>query len=72
MLKAIFDVDGKERATFILKKLLTYSKTQKIYFTCNTIQKDKSYFYIYYNKIRPTNKCYYCDSILCKNNYCIK
>ena len=34
-LKAIFDVDGKERAVFILNKLLTYSKTQKIYLDQN-------------------------------------
>jgi len=44
-------------------------KSKKIYFKCSSIQKDDSYFYYYYNKIRPSNKCYFCESILCKNNW---
>lgn len=45
------------------------SKSQKIIFKCHNIQDNKSYFNIYYKKIRPTNKCLHCDSILCKNNW---
>ena len=43
-------------------------KTETIY-KCSLIKNDNSYFYTYYNKIKPLKKCYQCDSILCRNNW---
>lgn len=47
-----------------------FSKDKKnIYYNCSFIKDDKTYFYKYYNKIKPVKKCYQCESILCKNNW---
>jgi hypothetical protein len=41
----------------------------EIIYDCSFIKNDKSYFYKYYNKIKPVKKCFQCESILCKNNW---
>ena len=44
------------------------NKTEIIY-NCSSVKNDKTFFYKYYNKIKPVKKCYNCDSILCINNW---
>ena len=47
-----------------------FNKDNKIiFFSCLNNVDNKSYFQYYYNKIRPSDKCYCCKSILCRNNW---
>tara|TARA_B100000524_G_scaffold314569_1_gene192371 strand:- start:38 stop:499 length:462 start_codon:yes stop_codon:yes gene_type:complete len=53
---------------FIPPTILNKDYTEIIY-NCSLIKNNDSYFYNYYNKIKPLKNCYQCDSILCKNNW---